>query len=1208
MARLSLSLLGPFRATLDEELLTGFKSNKVRALLAYLAVRAGRLHRREVLAGLLWPDWPNGEALSNLRYALSNLRQVVGDRSASGGDPSFAPFLLTTRTTMQFNGASDYWLDVEAFGELVEAGHDSDWTDIETLDEAVGLYRGSFLEGFSLGDSPGFEEWLLLTREQLARQMSSTLHKLAADCLEQGDYERAQSYAWRQLALEPWDELAHRQVMRSLALSGQRSAALAQYETCRRLLGEELGVEPGKDTSMLYEGIRDGTVRSGVKVRGAGEATVVPLASPPAAAAIERPAFLDEDEAVEVEQPVFVAREPELLQLDGFLDMALGGRGRVVFVTGDAGSGKTALLRAFSRRAEVCHAGLVFATGNCNAYTGSGDPYSPFRQILNLLTGDVEAGWAAGVINGERARRLWRMLPVTTRAIVEHGPDLIDRFIPRGALLDRATTFRGTGLAGETGSGSSGADWLTRLNQLLEQNPGSLRTTVLQQPAIFGQFARVVQAVAREAPLVLLIDDLQWADAGSINLLFHLGRELTGSGILIVGAYRPEEVALGRRGERHPLDAVLNEFRRAFGDTTVDLDQTERWHFLEALLDSERNRLGPEFRSMLYRQTRGHPLFTIELLRGLQDRGDLVQDGEGRWVQGVTLDWERLPARVEAVVEERVSRLDQPLRTALRVASVEGEVFTAEVVARVLGVDDREILRSMSVELDRGHRLIRADSVQRTDGQLLSCYRFRHILFQKYLYGKLDEVERVHWHEQVGVALERLHGGTGRSTPIAVQLALHFERAGNTEKAIHYLQQAGEQAVQMSAYPEGIAHLTRALKLLETLPGSHDRAESELALQVPLVMARMDGIPGSEWLRAVTRARELCRQIGKTRELSLVLGHLSTHHYVRAEYQRARQLAEEALSLAHKAGDPALVALGHWHLGFICFGLGEPTTARVHLERVISFYDAEEHHHLFVQLRGTDAGLSALAYHACCLWCLGYFDQAAKRSRETLTLARRLDHPFSLADVVCFGGCVFNQMRRHAAGLKENAEELTRLSKGLGLTSFWGTGTGYLGEALAQLGQIEEGITLMRRSMSTGESTGTRCFLSGRLGAVAWAQAETGSQEEALVTLGEALAMVEETGERYFEAELLRLKGTLLSAQGREAEGETSLLDAVAVARRQRARAWELRATVSLCRLWQRQGKGQEAREALEEVYGWFAEGFDTRDLVEARGLLDELG
>jgi DNA-binding SARP family transcriptional activator/predicted ATPase len=254
MAHLSLSLLGPFQATLAGEPVTGFASAKVRALLAYLAVEADRPHSREVLAGLLWPEWPDSEARSHLRHSLANLRKAIGDRPLSGDRQATPPYLSITRETIQFNRASDCWVDVAEFRALAEGDQPSQW------ETAATLYGGPFLQGFSIRDSAAFEEWSLLVREQIQRQALAVLHRLSEQDEARGAYERAQGYAWRQLELEPSHEEAHRQLMRLLALDGQRSAALAQYESCRRTLAEELGVEPGVETTALYERIRDGAI------------------------------------------------------------------------------------------------------------------------------------------------------------------------------------------------------------------------------------------------------------------------------------------------------------------------------------------------------------------------------------------------------------------------------------------------------------------------------------------------------------------------------------------------------------------------------------------------------------------------------------------------------------------------------------------------------------------------------------------------------------------------------------------------------------------------------------------------------------------------------------------------------------------------------------------------------------------------------------
>jgi predicted ATPase len=1125
----------------------------------------------------------------NMAYPFRGLLAALGcwitpriRRLSYFGNPQLS---IITRQTVQFNQASDARIDVAAFTDLLQAKAPLLET-IRQLERAVELYRGDFLDGFSIADSPAFDEWGLLNREWLRRLVVEALHRLAA-CHEQvGEYERGLQHAWRQVELDPWREKAHRQLMRLLALSGQRSAALAQYETCRRLLAEELGVEPGEEITGLYEQIRSGKLQA-----------LVPYPpSPPDRAAIPSP-FL-EGEAPSVELPTFVARERELAQLDRFLDLALSGQGRVAFVTGEAGSGKTALVQEFTRRAQQAHTGLIAASGNCNAYTGIGDPYLPWREILGLLTGDVQARWAAGAMTEEHARRLWDTLPLATQVLVEAGPELIGTFIPRAALLERAVAS--TQRAGR-------ADWLTRLHALGEDQAMGPATPSPQQSDLFEQYTKVLQVLARQVPLMLVVDDLQWADMGSISLLFHLGRQLAGSRILIVGAYRPEEVVIGRDGERHPLESVINEFQRHFGDITVKLDQAERRDFIEALLDSEPNRLGLPFREMLYRQTHGHPLFTIELLRGLQEQGDLVQDPEGHWVEGRALDWDTLPARVEAVIAERIGRLTEPLQDALRVASVEGEVFTAEVVARVRAADEREVVGRLSGELDRRHRLVRAQGILRIDDQRLSHYRFRHILFQRYLYNSLDEVERAHLHEAVGNTLEALYEDQVEAmAAIAGQLAWHFQEAGIAEKAIHYLHQAGERAVQLSAYHEGITHLTKGLGLLMALPDSPERAQQELALQLALGIAWIGPKAyGPEVEKAYTRARELCRQTGKTSQLCRVVGGLSTFYYVRAEHQRARELGEEALSLAQQAEDPLLVALGHWRLGFILFCLGEYTAARTHLKQMIAFYEPQHHDPLVFQC-GSDAGLSALAYDACCLWCLGYPERALKQSQEALALARELGHPFSLADVLCYSGCMFNEMRRDAQALKDNAEELMRLSNER-VPAWFGTGTCFRGEAVAMLGKAQEGIAQMREGVAVYQSRGVRCYLSGTLRSLAEAQAKAGHPEEALTTLAEALTLVEQTDERHWKAELYRVKGELLLMQGDETGAEASLHKAIEVARCQQAKSWELRATVSLCRLWQGQGRIEEARQMLAEIYGWFTEGFDTLDLKAARAVLGEL-
>jgi DNA-binding SARP family transcriptional activator len=777
MAQLSISLMGAFQATLDGQPIADFESNKVRALLSYLAVEAERLHHRERLAELLWSDQPDRAALSNLRYALSKLRRAIGDRQAN------PPFLLITRETIQFNEASDYHLDVKTLAsriaEDVSRVDEAGWFDIERLKEAVSMFQGGFLDGFSVRNSPAFEEWVLFKREQINRQVLLALNRLVAIHEERREYEQAQFYVRRQLEVEPWQEEAHQTLMYLLALSGQRSAALAQYDACRRLLIAELGVEPSTRTVMLYESIRDGAL-----VVSAAASTALPPTPHPHR--LGPPIAPEPTEAA----PTFVNREQELSKLNRFLERTLDGQGQVAFVTGETGSGKTALIAEFIRRALAAHGDVVAATGHCNMYGDIGDPYLPFQEILRMLCGINESSRAKDAISAEQAQRLWTLFPYTAQALISAGPALIDLFVPGEALVMRVEAFAPAGLT-----------WRTRMEELVKnrtqlptQNKGPEHWPGrMSQPDLFEQVTSVLLTCAKQQALILVLEDLQWADSGSLSLLFHLGRRMQDNRILLIGVYRPGEMAVGEPPARlgrpagdwskepalNRLVSIINEFQRDLGDISVDLDRVDGRRFVQSLLDSAPNHLDAEFRDKLYRHTEGNPLFTVEMIASFQERGELIWDEAGRWVIGPALDWEKLPPRVEAVVAQRLGQLPTDLQAILAAACVEGETFTAEVVACALNLDEEEIIQQLSGPLSKQYRLVRATGMERLGDQRLSRYHFRHTLFREVLYRRLDEVERVRLHEATANSLEALYAPhEDRQVEISEQLASHYAAAG----------------------------------------------------------------------------------------------------------------------------------------------------------------------------------------------------------------------------------------------------------------------------------------------------------------------------------------------------------------------------------------------------------------------------------------------
>jgi predicted ATPase len=545
----------------------------------------------------------------------------------------------------------------------------------------------------------------------------------------------------------------------------------------------------------------------------------------------------------------------------------------------------------------------------------------------------------------------------------------------------------------------------------------------------------------------------------------------------------------------------------------------------------------------------------------------------------------------------------------LRVASVEGETFTAEVIARVQGAGERKMVERLSGELDRDHRLVRAEGLRRLGNGRLSGYRFRHILFQRYLYGLMDPVERAHLHDAVGSALEALYQEAGEDTGIiAGQLARHFREAGVVRKAIAYLQQAGERAVRMSANEEAITYFDQALEMLEMLPNSPERVQQELMLLIglaaPLMVAR--GFAAPEAGRVQARARELCRQTGDTPQLFPVVWHLANYYGTRGEHRTAHELVVQLLDLAEQAGDPQLVLVAHFMGGWNSVYLGELTQARAHHERVVAAYDPQLHHPLAFQY-GVDPGVASLMFLSWVLWLLGYPDHALERGQEALALAREPAHPHMLAAAQGIVG-VSHMYRRDAQGAQELAEACIRLSTEMGFPYWLTLATTLRGWALIEQGQAEEGLAHVRQGMAGHQATGNELALPTQLIMLAMGHAGVGQVDEALARLDEAMAIVRRNDEVFHEAEIHRLKGEFLQTKGADTgEAKTCFRRAIEVARGQNAKSWELRATTSLCRLLQAQGKREEARQMLAEIYAWFSEGFDTADLKEAKALLEEM-
>jgi predicted ATPase len=488
-----------------------------------------------------------------------------------------------------------------------------------------------------------------------------------------------------------------------------------------------------------------------------------------------------------------------------------------------------------------------------------------------------------------------------------------------------------------------------------------------------------------------------------------------------------------------------------------------------------------------------------------------------------------------------------------------------------------------------------------------ATYRFKHALIQDAAYQSLLKSTRQQYHQRIAQVLATHFPETAATQP--EWLAHHYTEAGLAEHAISYWQRAGEHARERSAPLEAIRHCTTGIALLQTLPETPARTQQavtlHLALGAALQMGKGHGAPEVE--HAYTQAYALCQQVGETPALVPVLFGLWVYYFVRSQLHMARELGDTLLRLAQRADDPALAVLAHQALGLTSFFLGALSAARQHLEEGIARYTPDQRRTPAFRL-GLDPGVACRAFAAFTLWLLGYPAQALARLHEALALAHALAHPHSLAHARVHAAFV-SQWRRDVPAAHGHAEALLTLATAQGFPEWAALGTIMRGWALALQGQGEAGLAQLRQGIAAVRATGSAQNVPYDCTLLADVAARLGHVEDGLQALAEAHTVVEQHEDRMWEAEVARLRGVVLLRQPGtpQAEAEAWLQRALDVARRQEAKSLELRAAMSLSRLWQQQGKRDEARELLAPVYGWFTEGFDTADLREARALLEEL-
>jgi predicted ATPase len=694
----------------------------------------------------------------------------------------------------------------------------------------------------------------------------------------------------------------------------------------------------------------------------------------------------------------------------------------------------------------------------------------------------------------------------------------------------------------------------------------------------------ILLRIAAQQPVLFVMEDLHWVDPSTLELLSLLVDQGPTARILALWTFRPD-FSSPWMGRAHLTQVTLPRLpRRQAAEMASRVAHSKT--------------LPAEVMEQVVAKTDGVPLFVEELTKMVLESG-LLQEREECYELTSPLPPLAIPSTLHDSLMARLDRLTT-VKAMAQLGATLGREFSYALLQAVAPWDEGTLRRGL-------HQLVEAEFLYQQGLPPEATYRFKHALIQDTAYQSLLRSTRQQYHQRIAQVLAEQFPETAETQPEL--LAHHYTEAGLTEQAIPAWQRAGQHASERSAHLEASSHFTTGIEVLKTLPETPERLQHALtlysALGAALQMAKGNAAPEVE--DAYTQAYALCQQVGETPQLIPVLLGLWRFYAVRPQLHKARELGDRLLRLAQRADDPTLTVIAHHALGFTWCSLGAFPAARQHLEAGIARYTPDQRRAPVFRI-GQDLGVGCRANAARTLWLLGYADQAVARLHEALALAQELAHPFSLAFAWCWGAFV-SQFRRNVGAVHEQAEAAVALATAQGFPQWAAMGTSLRGWALAMQGQGTEGMAQVRQGLTAWRATGAVLNVPYLCTILADVAAHLGHPDDGLQGLAEAHTLVEQHEERWWEAEVHRLRGVVLLRQAEtpQTEVEAWLQRALDVARRQEAKALELRAAMSLSRLWQCQGKRQEAHALLAPIYGWFTEGFDTADLQEAKALLAEL-
>ena len=838
-----------------------------------------------------------------------------------------------------------------------------------------------------------------------------------------------------------------------------------------------------------------------------------------------------------------VGRETELNILIEGFYRSKEGSGQAFSIISEAGLGKSRLLYEF--RKSLSKEKVQFLEGKCLSYS-KGVAYHP---IIDILRSNFD------IRNDDRDDQIIEKVKAGIEVLSLDKDSTLPYFLELLSVKD------------------SGID------DILINSEG-------KKERIIEALKMIVVKGAELKQLIIAIEDLHWIDKSSEEVFKYVLESIPGSRIMLLFTYRPEFINTWGVKSYHS-QITLNR-----------LSNRESLTMVSQILNT--GDIGADLEELILKKTEGVPFFIEEYIKSFKDLQIIERKGNTyrltEFPQSFTI-----PSTIQDVLMARVDSLPENAKVVLQAGSVIGREFGYMLIKEVTRLPEQAILSCLSILKD-------AEFIYERGIYPQSAFIFRHALTRDTVYQSLLKSTRKKYHETIARVFEELYPKVVELQPEL--LGFHLTEAGLVAPAITYWLKAGEIEIRRSANIEAIGHLKRGLELFKTLPSplSSEHNKLELSLQIALgnAVTAIKGYADPEVGNIFSCARDLCLQEDESPQLFQVLHGLARYHIVRAELQTTQELGEQLLRLAKRSQDPVLLLTAHQLLGTALWFMGKFSLAQEQFELGIPYYDSNQHS-FYIRIADEDQGVICYSYMAWTSWLIGYPDRALELIRKALILARKLSHPFSLVFALNYAAITY-QCCQDDHEVKKHAEEAITLATQQGFTFWAAFAEMFLGWAMESQGQREEGITLIRNSFNAWQATGAKLAGSYFRALMAEAYLKTKNIESGLNAVADALTVVDTSEECIWEAELYRIKGELLLMNGEpEVKVESCFKQGMEIAKRQRAKSLELRSTLSLSRLYKKQGKSEIARRILTEIYDWFTEGYNTQNLRDAKSLLHEL-